>query len=248
MPEQASDDPYGIEAFNRARNDQDAISALTAQYRFLFAPNQVVELRALKVRRGAGRPHTEAGFFDSDHLAEMAKTALEVSKYSKGVYFTLNPLRPDMLARRCNRIDWAAEGELSKEKDVLARRFFLVDADPVKDSHVSANEAEKAKAYVTILAVREHLNNLSWPKPILADSGNGYHLLYRVDLPAENGGFVKQMLQAMAARFDSEHVLIDQSVFNPARICKLPGTWARKGDHTPERPHRLVRILEVPGS
>jgi len=27
-------------------------------------------------------------------------------------------------------------------------------------------------------------------------------------------------------------------VFNPARICKLYGTLSRKGDSTPERPHR----------
>lgn len=29
----------------------------------LLAPDQVVELRALGVRRGQGKPHTEGGFF-----------------------------------------------------------------------------------------------------------------------------------------------------------------------------------------
>jgi hypothetical protein len=32
-------------------------------------------------------------------------------------------------------------------------------------------------------------------------------------------------------------------VFNPARIWKLYGTWARKGDDTKSRPHRLSRIF-----
>ena len=32
----------------------------------------------------------------------------------------------------------------------------------------------------------------------------------------------------------------------PARITKLYGTMTRKGDHTPERPHRRSRILEIP--
>jgi hypothetical protein len=42
-------------------------------------------------------------------------------------------------------------------------------------------------------------------------------------------------------------VKIDQTVYNPARICKVPGTWARKGDDIPERPHRQSRLVEVPG-
>jgi hypothetical protein len=41
-------------------------------------------------------------------------------------------------------------------------------------------------------------------------------------------------------------VQVDQSVHNPARICRLPGTWNRKGDSTQERPHRIAEILELP--
>jgi hypothetical protein len=41
-------------------------------------------------------------------------------------------------------------------------------------------------------------------------------------------------------------VKIDQSVHNPARLCKVPGTWARKGDNTTDRPHRIAQFLEVP--
>lgn len=40
----------------------------------------------------------------------------------------------------------------------------------------------------------------------------------------------------------------DQTVFNPARLWKLYGTTARKGDDLPERPHRLARLLHVPES
>jgi hypothetical protein len=225
----------------------DMAARLAQVYRLLIAPGQVVELRALDVRRNGGRPHTEAGFFDSDHLADMAQSALQVSRCAKGVYFTLNPLHPDLLARRCNRIDWANEGELAKDKDVLARRWLLVDADPVRDPLVSATDAEKAAAYQTIGEVRDFLRGRSWPDPILADSGNGYHLLYRLELPADDSGVVERILQALARRFDSDRVKIDQKVFNPSRICKLPGTWARKGDHTPTRPHRRAQLLEVPG-
>ena len=49
--------------------------------------------------------------------------ALLVSVY--GVYVTLNPLNPDLMARRANRIDRADEGDLAKDKDVLVERDGL---------------------------------------------------------------------------------------------------------------------------
>jgi hypothetical protein len=232
---------------NQPRNQAEAVARLTGQYRILIAPDQIVELRALKVRRGNGRTHTEAGFFDFEHLEKMAKDALEITRFARGVYFTLNPLNPDLLARRCNRIDWAEEGELAKDKDVIRRRWLLIDTDPFRDSHVSSTDQEKAHAKETVLTVRDHLREQSWPDPFLADSGNGYHLMYQIDLPGDDGGKVECILRALATRFDNEHVKIDQTVFNAARICKLPGTIARKGDSTEERPHRRAKLLEGPG-
>jgi hypothetical protein len=224
-----------------------AVAKLTEDYRLLVEPSQVVELCALDVKRGSGRPHTEAGFFDYEHLQEMAKAALAVTTCAKGVYFTLNPLQPDLLSRRCCRMDWANEGELAKDKDVVRRRWLLVDADPVRDPLISATDAEKAETWAVIQEVRAFLDSKAWPPPIVADSGNGFHLLYRVELPADDSGTVECILKTLAHRFDTPRVKIDQKVFNPARICKLPGTIARKGDNTKARPHRRAKLLEVPG-
>jgi hypothetical protein len=116
----------------------------------------------------------------------------------------------------------------------------------VRKAKIGSSDAEKALAWETIQAVRDHLGGRGWPAPILADSGNGYHLLYRIDLPADDGGQVRRLLHALGERFDTDKVKIDRAVFNPARICKAYGTWSRKGDSTPERPHRQSRILEVP--
>lgn len=224
----------------------ERVRRLAEQLRVLLAPDQVVELRALGLRRAGGRPHVESGFFNAAHLAEMAEAALRLTPAARGVYFTLNPLCPDLLARRANRVDWAEEGELAKDKDVLSRRWLLVDADPVRDPLVSATDAEKAAALATALAVRAFLREQGWADPVLADSGNGYHLLYRVDLPADDGGLVAGILRSLADQFDTDQVKIDRQVFNPARLCKVPGTLARKGDHTPTRPHRYAQLLEVP--
>jgi hypothetical protein len=169
------------------------------------------------------------------------------------VYFTLNPLNPQLLARRANRVDWSEEGELAADKHVIRRRWLLIDADPGRDALVSSTDAEKAQALDLVLSIRDYLRGRGWPDPILGDSGNGYHLLYRIDLPVDDGELVKRVLQSIAQRFDSAAASIDQKVFNPARICKVPGTSARKGDNLKDdsvagiRPHRMASIVEVPG-
>jgi len=231
----------------QAKTRDQLATELAAEISPLFEKDQVIELRALGVKTGHYRPHVEAGFFDTDHLYELAVAALTVTPNAKGLYCTINPLNPDILARRCYRIDWAEEGELSKDKNIIARRRLLIDVDPIRDPHISATDEEKRHAHDVILNVREFLRSRSWPDPVLVDSGNGHHLLYSVDLRADDGGIVERILKALSKRFNNDFVKIDEAVFNSARICKLPGTLARKGDDTPTRPHRRAELLEVPG-
>jgi hypothetical protein len=206
-------------------------------------PGQVVELRALPLAGGRG---VQSGFYDSDHLPAMARDASQFSERYQGVYFTLNPLNPDLLARRKNWAGAADRDLLAKDQDVLRRRWLLVDVDPKRIAGISSTEEEKGKARQVVEAVRDWLREQGCPDPILTDSGNGYHLLYRIDLASDDNGLVKRVLGALGARFDTEGATVDQTVFNPARICKLPGTWARKGENLPERPHRQSKILDIP--
>jgi hypothetical protein len=59
---------------------------------------------------------------------------------------------------------------------------------------------------------------------------------------------MERLLKRLDARFSDSRVKIDTTVSNAARITKLYGTVARKGADTPDRPHRLSRIMEVPNS
>src|SRR5262249_2574123 len=95
---------------------------------------------------------------------------------------------------------------------------------------------------------RDWLSGMGWPAPVLADSGNGAHLNYRIELPndAASVRLIQRCLQALELYFGDDVVVVDQSTFNAARIWKLYGTVARKGDNTPERPHRLSQLLDVP--
>jgi putative DNA primase/helicase len=207
------------------------------------APGQVVELRALNVAMPGGARLTWSGFF-ADDLDTLADRALDLTAEADGVYVTLNPLDPSLLARRYHRVEPARD--TAADADVLRRRWLLVDADPVRKAGISATDAEKRAAWATAGAAFAWLAGRGWPDPVVADSGNGYHLLYPLDLPRDDGGLVKRVLEALAARLDGPAVRIDTKVANPGRIVKLYGTLARKGDPVRERPHRWTGVLAAP--
>ncbi len=209
-------------------------------------PGQIIELRLLKVRRGGnGFSGTLSGYF-----SDYKKLAAEATKHTtsaEGVYVTINPVNPELLARAANRLRIASKDTpLTTDSDVTARRWLPIDVDPTRPRGISSTEEEHELAIERARQIRDALHAEGWPRPILGDSGNGAHLLYRIDLPANDEGIVKRCLAALALRFDDDRATVDQSVFNPARIWKLYGTLSRKGDSLPDRPHRLARILELP--
>lgn len=211
----------------------------------LFRPDDVIELRALHTK---GRKRTTAGCFDAEHWPQLVKHAESLNHQGAAVYVTLNPLNPQLLGRYHNRVQDFAEATAA-DHDVVARRWLLVDVDPQRPKGTSATDAQLAAAQATAHAISEHLEwAMSWPEPIIAESGNGLHLLYPLDLPNDPASrdLVKAALQGLARRFDTDDVKVDVSVSNAARITKLYGTVANKGDHTAATPWRLSRLVAVP--
>jgi hypothetical protein len=221
--------------------------------RTLFRCGDVFEIRAPEASnvRCNGRPEgygaTFYGYFDNFETAvNVTSAAFETADWP-ALYLTLNPVNPDLFARAANRIKKAGKkGGSTPDGEVPRRRFLLVDVDPKRPAGISATDGQRAAAQVLVNRIRVYLVGLGWPEPIVADSGNGWHLLFRVDLPGDDGGLVEKVLVALAARFDTEDAEVDKTVFNPARITKLYGTIVRKGDSTPQRPHRRSRLVEIP--
>jgi hypothetical protein len=208
----------------------------------LFEPGQVIEVRGLDaVTRAWRKPHTVSGYFDDwEKLADAA-----VNLQARGIYVTLNPVNPALLARAHNRLrDLGAGDPATGDGDILRRRWLLVDCDPVRPAGISATDQEHTLALARAAEIHAWLTAQGWPEPLCADSGNGGHLLYRVDLPVDDDGLIKRVLTGLAFRFDDALVTVDVKNFNPSRVCKLYGTWGRKGDDTPDRSHRLSRLRE----
>ncbi len=217
------------------------------QWAWLVRPGEVREVRLIDVPNGDYPARTFCGYFTGDRLRDLAVALAKGPRGAAGTYVSLNPTLPDLVARADHRLAPAKRGGATNDAQIVARRWLLVDVDPVRPAGISATDAEKAEASAVIAAVRAHLAGLGWPAGLLADSGNGYHAFYRVDLTADDEGrLVERVLKALAARFDTPAATVDRAVFNASRIVKLPMTWARKGDSTPERPHRRATLLEVP--
>lgn len=216
------------------------IQAIRDALALIVPAGQIIELRVLGA--GGRSNNTASGYFDDLGLAAQA-----AARYNgrAAVYWTLHTVNRVLFARAANRMQEYARATTS-DADIIARRWLLIDVDSTRPSGISATDEEHELALAHTLLIRDFLRQRGWPEPVYADSGNGGHLLYRVDLPADDGGLTQRTLAEVAALFDDRLVKVDRTVYNPARISKVYGTFSCKGDDTPDRPHRLARIIDAP--
>ncbi len=186
-----------------------------------------------------------AGYFDDNVKA--ANLAAQLNKVeAEGIYATLNPCREALKKRTGGKMK--ANISRTSDSDINRIKNVLIDIDPKRPSGSCSTKAERRAAERTASNVKKHLKAEGFPYPLVVDSGNGIHLIYRVDLENNEGNNkrVRQFLSTLADRFDTREVKIDRSVCNPSRLVRLPGTYNRKGEDLPSRPHRRARILEMP--
>jgi putative DNA primase/helicase len=218
-------------------------TTMTNALNAMFGPNDIVELRAFP----KGANIVVAGYFDPEHRAALVEHAFDLNKAGALCYVTMNPIDPQLLGRYMNRIE-NRKVKTAQDKDVIRRRWLLLDFDPKRPNETAATDAQIDAARERCWACEAHLASLGWPAPIKCCSGNGFHLYYPIDLPndPETTDLIKGVLATVAERFGTDAVEVDQTVSNAGRITKLCGTVATKGDHTPGMPWRLSQLLEVP--
>ncbi|MDP2313860.1 MAG: hypothetical protein Q8P41_13215 [Pseudomonadota bacterium] len=162
-----------------------------------------------------------------------------------GIYFSLQAVAPG--AARPAGLPLRRVSRATKDRDIHAYTLLVVDIDPERRPRDrSATDEEKAEALAVAARVCAWFRELG-VRPMLADSGNGYHLLvpmvpgFRDDV-ARYAQDTRQLLALLDARFSTAGAKVDRSTFNPSRILKLYGTMAVKGASTPEYPHRLASV------
>jgi hypothetical protein len=156
------------------------------------------------------------------------------------IYFLLNPVKQDYLAKCYNRIKQAKAGSTTPDEAITSIKLILIDADPVRSpSDISSTKSEKHAAAGVIRKIHKWLKK-SGITTIPADSGNGFHLLVPVHHDDVSSAHKKVciFLDYISKKYSTDKVSVDTVVSNPARITKLYGTMVCKGDNMPNRPHR----------
>ena len=134
------------------------------------------------------------------------------------------------------------------DKDIIETKFILIDVDPERPAGVSATNQEKEDARKVSLQIEKFLKENGINQIIQCDSGNGFHTFLpiscgEIEKPKE---IIHRFLKMLDVKFGNKSVKVDTSVANPARLCKLIGTPAIKGEDTEERPHRISSLISFP--
>jgi hypothetical protein len=233
-----------------------SLEHIKATLALTIEPGAVTELRILEAYEEGRYCKTVSGYFDYDHLDQMAELAAYWSGKAKGVYWIPNPINPRCAFRAYNRVQkWAKT--TTEDEEVLGWRWLLIDCDVVRPKDVSSTDEEVALAIERARIVRAHLWETGVCRTndtILAMSGNGAHVLMRVDFSnekdaaPESAAALSAFLKGLSQQFSDDRVFVDPSTFNAPRLFKLYGTMARKGDLHAQNPHRVSHLVEVPNA
>lgn len=209
--------------------------------RVLQEPGGVFEIRAI----GTTRKDILSGYFRDAETLLQAFDKIDVR--NRNIYITLQQVREECFARSQSE-RFLSSTQTTSDTEIVRYRWLFVDLDPVRSTGISSSDTELAHAELLSEKVAKELAERGFKEPVKALSGNGYHLLYRIDIANDTDGrmLVERCLKVLSEMFNTSEVKIDTTNSNPSRICKLHGTLAQKGRDTKSRPHRMSRILSVP--
>lgn len=215
--------------------------------RVLVPAGEPLEIRALGI---TGRTRVVSGYYTDLDRATTAIVRLDSQYKPGGVYWTINTLVDGVEARSPERMTPDPKTTTS-DKDIARRRYIAIDVDPVRPADISATDEQvKLAIHMQRIVVEFCCETTAFPPPITYASGNGGAILFRCDLPNEEQitEGIKTIYKGLSKLFDSDVVKIDQGIFNPGRIMKVPGTMARKGANTTNRPWRRAYMIDQPDS
>lgn len=163
-------------------------------------------------------------------------------------YFMLNSITPECYDRTQHERLIKFPKETTKDNNIIGRDFILLDFDPERVPGTGSTEAQLKEAHVVARRVYDYLLQQGFYEPIVSRSGNGYHVTIPIALKndEESEKLVDRFIKALDMMFSTDAVHVDTSVDNASRICKLYGTYAKKGANTEERPWRMAKIIKVP--
>lgn len=204
--------------------------------------NELFEIRM--IGKGNKKRVISGYFTDADTLIKQFDT---IDPRGLNMYITINKVNDGCYSREQH--DCFRQTDLTThDNEIDSYEWLFIDLDPKRVSDVSSTETELEYAKELADKVYIYMKNLGFQEPLRALSGNGHHLLYKIDIPNtdENKKLIERCLVNLSSMFDNDKVKIDIINHNQARVCKLYGTLAQKGSNTKTRPHRMSKITYIP--
>ena len=213
-------------------------------YRFwdtLRDGNQLTEIRFI-----ANDGRTASGIFDN--VEDMIRY---IKPYTNdwNVYYTINRLPDDARGLPQYNKVIVRPKQTCNDNMITVRDYVCVDLDSIRLSGTNATDEQVEYTQKKANEVYKFLKDNGFHPCVVVKSGNGVHLYIRCAMlnNEKNTSLVKKFLQSLAMMFTDEHTDVDCSVFNAARIMRLPSSYSCKGNTIdPTRPQRICKIVSVP--
>jgi len=192
------------------------------------------------------------GFFDDPDKAVKEIKKFDADPATVGIFAVLNQIDPDSIKNRKIKIDnKIGKGQSTKDTDISRRVWLPLDFDPERSAGIMATDqekqaAKKAQAYINEILIKQH----GWPDPVVVDSGNGYHDLFRIDLPNDDNSkqLIRDFFKALNKLLPDDLrglAKVDEVPHNASRVIKVPGTVVRKKASEGRR-WRRSKIIDEP--
>jgi AAA domain len=205
-----------LEAFpqpNRwTRDDHPAYDALVTARAIMNGDGLAHELRVIGEMNG--ERVTESGRFDT---AEILAHWAERCDGKADVYMTVNP-------SKFSATHILSRGRATSDGQIAKIRWLAIDYDAEEEP----------------VGLREHLDGIGFPEPLVGFSGHGWWLLFRVD--QENTKEATELRRRVLAALKTTFPAVDTTSYNASRVMRCFGTLNVKDPSAPIR----SRVVSVP--
>jgi hypothetical protein len=197
----------------------------------LFEPGQVIGVSGIKL----DDTMTKKFYTDMDRAAAVIEKADSSGKF-KGLYMTLQMLKGGSTS--------------DKRRDVSSYIHLMIDFDR-REKNGNASDEERSAIEEVVQEAKEWLCAILESEPLVADTGNGFHLVFKLAPFAADEramGLPKECILAVKSKFEKPglNLEIDASVAEPEQPTRCYGTWNRKYPDTPGRPQRRSQVISAP--
>lgn len=209
---------------------------------FHSSDSSLVELRILQSN---GRKKTASGYFKD---VDLAYNAIVRYPDGGGLYAPINKIKESCYSRYQHDMIVDSPSNTTNDAEIEGRDWILIDLDPKRPSGCNSTEAELQASRDVMRNIGIYLRDKGFSSPVIAMSGNGYHMYYHVALKNESdkAELIKTFLKVLDMNFSNDVCDVDLSVFNASRIAKVIGTRSAKGANTQERPQRESFFVKIP--